>query len=106
MMDTDTQAEASKPRHNRERGQGAAFTVADLAERWRVGPDKIRAMIQRGELRAIDLATVGSRRPRWRVSPEAVATFEAARASGANKPQQSTPRARRRPTRPTGKVWF
>jgi len=54
-------------------------TVADLP-RWlsppQVGqivgvtPEKIIAMIRSGELRAIDVATRGSRRPRFRVRPE------------------------------------
>jgi excisionase family DNA binding protein len=35
-----------------------------------VTPEKIIAMIRSGELRAIDVATRGSRRPRFRVTPE------------------------------------
>jgi hypothetical protein len=35
-----------------------------------VTPEKVIAMIRSGELRAIDVATRGSRRPRYRVRPE------------------------------------
>jgi hypothetical protein len=35
-----------------------------------VTPEKIIALIRNGEMRAIDVATRGSRRPRYRVRPE------------------------------------
>jgi hypothetical protein len=51
-------------------------TVADLAARFRVSPDKVRAWIKRGELAAVNTATSLAGRPRYLVTPEAVAAFE------------------------------
>jgi hypothetical protein len=65
------------------------FTVADLATRLRVSPDKVRSWINRGELKAVNTATVLCARPRWVVTPEALEEFEKARRGGpAPKPQR------------------
>jgi hypothetical protein len=72
-------------------------TVADLARRWRVGEDKIRGWIAKGELKATNTATTLCGRPRWVISADAVAEFERRRASG------PAPKPRRRP-RQTGLV--
>ena len=55
------------------------MTPNQLAKRWRVSPDKVAAWIRSGELRALNVASAGSTRPRWRIPPEAVQAFEAAR---------------------------
>jgi hypothetical protein len=69
----------------------AGLTVADLARRFRVGPDKIRAWIQRGELRAVNTASALCGRPRWVVLPDALAAFERKRSSGPlEKPRKQT----------------
>jgi hypothetical protein len=73
------------------------LTVADLARRWRVGEDKIRSWIAKGELKATNTATTLCGRPRWVVSADAVAEFERRRASS------PAPKPRRRP-RQTGLV--
>jgi hypothetical protein len=70
----------------------AGFTVADLCKRWRVGPDKIRAFLRRGELAAVNLATCLSAKPQWRITPESVAQFEQKRSSA---PTPKAPRRRR-----------
>src|SRR5262245_49153323 len=70
------------------------FTVADVARRYRVGEDKVRAWIKRGELRAINTSAVACARPRFVVPPEALAEFERARACG---PPPKPRRKRRRP---------
>lgn len=44
-----------------------------------MAPESIIAAIRRGELRAIDVATPGSARPRFKISPDAIREFEAAR---------------------------
>src|SRR5262249_28100204 len=69
------------------------LTVADLARRFRVGPDKIRRWIERGELRAINTAAALCGRPRWVVTAEALAEFERRRAGGP--PPRPQPRRRR-----------
>ena len=70
------------------------FSPPQLAKRFGVKPSKIVRFIRAGELRAIDLAAAGSKRPRFRISPEAVAEFERRR-SAAPLPR---PIRRRRPT--------
>lgn len=60
----------------------AGFTVEDLARRWRVSPDKIRALIRKGELAAVNLAGTLAGRPQLRVMPEAVSEFEQRRSAG------------------------
>ena len=68
------------------------FTVADLADRYRVSPDKVRGWIVRAELRALNTAAIGCK-PRYVVPPDALADFE--RARSAAKPV-TAPRRRRR----------
>ena len=57
------------------------FTVADVARRYRVGEDKVRAWIARGELAAVNTATALCGRPRWVIPAEALPAFERRRAS-------------------------
>jgi hypothetical protein len=68
------------------------YTPREIARRYRVSPDKVRAWIVRGELAAINTAPQLCGRPRWVVTPEALATFERGRAAGA----PTEPAARRR----------
>jgi len=72
----------------------AGFTVADLAHRFRVGEDKIRAFIARGELAAINTSSSMSARPRFVVTPDALAEFERRRSASA----PPKPRRRRKTT--------
>jgi hypothetical protein len=60
----------------------AGLTVRDLARRYRVSPDKIRAWINRGEITAINTADVLCDKPRWVILPDALAAFEKRRAGG------------------------
>jgi hypothetical protein len=55
------------------------LTVRDIARRYRVGPDKVRGWIRRGELLAVNTAPNNLARPRWVVTPEALKQFEAGR---------------------------
>lgn len=58
----------------------ACLTPPQLAkQRWRCKPSTVIAAIKRGELKAFNLAGPGCRRPRYRISPEAVRDFEARR---------------------------
>ena len=71
---------------------GRGLTVADVAQRYRVSPDKVRGWIVCGELLAINTASVLCGRPRYVVPPDALAAFERRR-SAAVPPK---PRRRRR----------
>jgi hypothetical protein len=55
------------------------FTVADLAARYRVGPDKIRFWIKCGELTAINTSSALCARPRYIVTADALEKFERSR---------------------------
>jgi hypothetical protein len=59
----------------------AGYSVPDLCLRWKVGPDKIRGFLRRGELLGVNLATNLSARPLWRITPESVERFEQRRTS-------------------------
>ena len=69
------------------------YTVADVAARYRVGEDKVRRWISRGELLAVNTAATLSGRPRWVISHEALAAFEQRRAG---RPGPKPARRRRR----------
>jgi Helix-turn-helix domain len=58
------------------------LTVSDVARRYRVSPDKIRAWISRGELPAVNTAAALCGKPRWVVLPDALAAFEGRRSGG------------------------
>jgi hypothetical protein len=66
-----------------------------MARRYRVGEDKVRGWIARGELRAINTAAALCGRPRWVVPVDALAEFERRRAGG---PPPDPPHRRRRRT--------
>lgn len=69
------------------------LTVREVAGRYRVGEDKVRRWIKRGELRAINTAAVACARPRFVVPPEALSEFERRRCTA---PPQKPPRRRPR----------
>lgn len=60
----------------------AGLTVRDIARRYRVGEDKVRSWINRGELRAINTAAVLCGKPRWVIPVDALAEFEKRRQGG------------------------
>jgi hypothetical protein len=72
----------------------AGLTVADVARRYRVSPDKVRAWIRRGELVALNTADATSAKPRFVVPFEALARFERGRSAARPK---AAPRRKRRP---------
>lgn len=55
-------------------------TTSELARRWRVSANKVRAFIKHGELRALNLATKPCGRPRYRIAEDALEQFETERA--------------------------
>jgi hypothetical protein len=74
-------------------GTARGLTVREVARRYRVGEDKVRSWIRRGELQAINTATALCARPRFIVLPDALDHFEKLRA-GALPPK--SPHRRRR----------
>jgi hypothetical protein len=74
---------------------GAGYTVRDLCRRWKVGADKIRTFIRRGDLIAVNMATNLSGKPQWRITPESVSAFENRRTSAP--PPQPARRRKRTP---------
>ena len=71
----------------------AGFSVADLCRRWKIGADKIRGFLRRGELVGVNVAANLSGKPQWRITPESVDRFEQRRSSVP--PPKHTPRRRR-----------
>jgi len=71
----------------------AGLTVREVARRYRVGEDKVRGWIRRGELADINTAATLCGKPRWVISAEALAEFERRRAGG---PPPKPPCRRRR----------
>jgi len=67
------------------------FTVEDLASRYRVSPDKIRAWIRANLLRAINTADIKCSKPRYVITPESLAEFERCRSAG-SPPKQARKR--------------
>jgi hypothetical protein len=72
---------------------GRGFTVRDLARRWRVGEDKVRGFLARGELVGLNVAAHLAGKPQWRITFESVALFERRRTSA---PPPKPPRRRKR----------
>src|SRR5262249_52665197 len=69
------------------------YSIADLWHRWKVGPDKIRGFLRRGEMLGINVAANLSGKPQWRITAESVERFEQRRSS---LPLPVPTRARRR----------
>jgi excisionase family DNA binding protein len=72
---------------------GRSFSVRDVARRYRVGRDKVRGWIARGELRAVNVATARSGKGQYRITATAIADFEKVRSTV---PLPSAPRRRTR----------
>jgi hypothetical protein len=69
------------PSHTGDVLPASGLTVADVARRYRVSPDKVRSWIARGELLAINTASALCGRPRWVIPPDALVEFERRRSS-------------------------
>lgn len=72
----------------------SGLTVADIARLYRVSPDKVRAWIKRGELSAINTSDVRCGKPRFVVTPQALAAFERGRQAAT--PNAPKPKRRRK----------
>jgi hypothetical protein len=72
----------------------SGYTVADLCRRWKVGADKVRGFLRRGELVGVNVASGLSGKPQWRITPESVERFEQRRSAAP--PAKPTRRRRRK----------
>lgn len=69
------------------------MTVADLCDKYGVTEHTVLGWIKNGELVAVNVGRrPGAGKPRWRISPEALAAFELSRESGG----APTPKAKRK----------
>jgi hypothetical protein len=68
------------------------LTVRSVAQRYRVGEDKVRGWIARGELAAVNTARALCGKPRWVIMPEALVAFERRRAGQPPKTQRRSHR--------------
>jgi excisionase family DNA binding protein len=79
----------------------STLSVRDVCDRYGVGQHTVLGWIVRGELRAINVGRrLGSRKPRWRITREALEMFEQLRT-----PTPPAPRIRRR-KQPVGVMEF
>ena len=70
----------------------STFSVRDLRERYAVSEHTVLGWIARGELRAVNVGRrPGAKKPRWRITQEALEAFELART-----PTPLQPRVRRK----------
>lgn len=68
------------------------LTPPQLAKRWLCTPETVLSHIKAGRLRAFTLSPPDAKRPRWRISPDAITEFE--RLHSAHQPQQPVRRRR------------
>lgn len=86
----------NSPRSGEPRVTPDYFVPRALARRWSVCVDKVLRFIQTGELRAFNVASPESRRPRYRISIEEVRRFEEQTRSAAPPAAIKAPAPRRR----------
>lgn len=72
----------------------SCFTVKEIAARFRVKQHTVLAWIRSGELIPLDASPNRGGKPQWRITPEALAAFEAARTVTPNPPRK---KRRRKP---------
>jgi len=97
-----TDAANNSPRGGEPRVTRDYFVPRALARRWSVCVDKVLRFIQTGELRAFNVASPESRRPRYRISIEEVRRFEEQTRSAAPPPVVKAASSRQRKSRPKG----
>jgi hypothetical protein len=71
------------------------LTVPEFARLYRMGQDKVRALIARGELGAVNTTSFLCGKPRWVILPHHQAEFERRRAGG---PPPKPPRRKKKPS--------
>jgi hypothetical protein len=76
-----------------DRSRTFGLTVVEVAKRYRVSPDKVRAWVKSGQLAAVNTTATLCGKPRWVILPDALAAFERGRSPA---PLPRRPRCRRR----------
>lgn len=71
------------------------LTVPQLSRQWGVSQNKILEFVRRGELRAVNLASHRSTRPRYAIDIDDIAAFERARQVVADGCESRTRKLRR-----------
>ena len=72
------------------------LTVPQLSRVWGVSTNKVLEFVRRGELRAINLASHRSTRPRYAIDIADIAAFEKSRQVVPDGGEATTPKLRRR----------
>jgi excisionase family DNA binding protein len=71
------------------------FTVQDICDRYGVTEHTVLCWLRTGELRGVNVGrTPGARKPRWRITAQALTDFEAARTATPPAPRQRRRRQR------------
>jgi hypothetical protein len=83
---------SERPQPRRKRSD--SLTVAEFAARYRMGKDKVRCLIRKGVVRAVNIASTTSGRPRYVITPEAIEEFERVRSAAEPKPPPRRKRER------------
>jgi hypothetical protein len=81
-------------KHAERRTANPYFTPPEVAETLRGDQMKVHGWIRKGELRAVNVASSGTIRPRWRISQADLADFLAGRTAA---PQPPVSRRKQRP---------
>jgi len=76
LLDEELQKIVQRVRGTALRETPQTLTPPQVAKRLRVSPDKVLAWIRSGELRAVDVASRGASRPRYRVTLDELRVFE------------------------------
>ncbi|MCA9062831.1 MAG: helix-turn-helix domain-containing protein [Planctomycetaceae bacterium] len=79
--------------------ENPSISPAELANNWGIGVDKVLNWIRNGHLKAINVASTETGRPRYRITEDAISEFQEARRPV---PPPKLPRTRRR--KPAGDV--
>ena len=76
------------------------YSIAEIAELLFVKTDKVSAWIKSRELVAVNVAVKRNGKPRWRITAEAFAAFQAGRSTDATKPTVVQRRQRKSAAQP------
>jgi len=76
--------------------EAATLTPQQIARRWECRVDVVLKLIRRGDLLAFNISVDANTRPRWKVTSEELARFEAERTVRPRVEPKKLPRRKRR----------